>query len=206
MKYILLLICSFFFFSCTINKKQVIRKSIIKLDKSKTNIRDLIDINGYYTSDSTNMKHGGYIFFEDGSCASFGIKEDLIQNDLQTNLDKSIQKDKSGKWGIFWGVYTIQNDTIIIYSYDEPERLASLGLSEIRYKVINRQTIKQIFFKIRTADEEYDKGLYSPWRDDSDPLHFIPADSLPTSDNWLKKKKWIWQNESDWEEYMQNIK
>ena len=28
--------------------------------------------------------------------------------------------------------------------------------------------------------------------------HFMSADSLPSSDNWLKEKKWTWRNEQDW--------
>lgn len=206
MRIFILFFCVICFSSCVLGKKEVIRKSTIKLEGEKTNIRDLIDIDGYYTSDPANMKHGGYIFFEDGSWVYFFPKRGLTQSDIQTNLNKSIEKEKSGKWGIWWGVYTIVNDTIIIHNYDEPVRLARIGLSERRYKVINCQTIDYYYYKIRTADEEYDKGLVSPWLDAPVRLHFIPADSLPSSDNWLKKNKWIWHNESDWEEYMKRIK
>lgn len=46
--------------------------------------------------------------------------------------------------------------------------------------------------------------MESPWREGS-PLHFTPADTLPSSDNWLKENKWIWRNESDWKNYMQHV-
>lgn len=205
MKYIFLLFCSMFFLSCVSRKKEVINKSTIKLEGKKTSISDLIDIDGYYTSDPENMKYGGYIFFEDGSWAYFFKKSELTQFDLQTSLDQSIKKEKSGKWGD-WGVYTIQNDTIVVYSYDEPLRLAPWGLSEQRYKVIDRQTLQYVFYKSKIEDHEYNERHNNPWIDNPHYLYFIPADSLPSSDNWLKEKKWIWRNESDWNKYMQYIK
>jgi hypothetical protein len=58
------------------------------------------------------------------------------------------------------------------------------------------------------VDESYYQSLkdYSPWISNSVPLYFSPADSLPSSDCWLKEEKWIWRHESDWKAYMEKIK
>jgi len=118
----------------------------------------------------------------------------------------SIYKWKNGKgiqWGNNWGVYDIQNDTIIVHSYSKSGFLKAWELTEDRYKIIDRNSIKRIFFKVRTEDEYYKSN--SPWINVS-PIHFNPADSIPSSDNWLKENKWIWRNESDWKAYMDRIK
>lgn len=54
-------------------------------------------------------------------------------------------------------------------------------------------------------DEKYDKeNNISPWQDIVT-LRYTTIDSLPPSDNWLKEKKWIWRNESDWKDYKRKI-
>ena len=55
-------------------------------------------------------------------------------------------------------------------------------------------------------DETYYRDMnVSPWINGGY-LYFTPADSLPSSDCWLKEEKWIWRNEQDWKDYMERIK
>lgn len=185
-------------FSCASQKKEVVTKSTIKLEGKNTNIRDLIDIDGVYAYST--------MFFDDGTWVNFSMKEN--NNGKIDNLSDSIIQWKDGKtirWGNYWGVYTIQNDTIIVYSYDRPALLKGWGLDEIRYKIIDKQSILRVYDRsmLKSADDYY--KTHSPWRN-YPPIHFTPADSLPSSDNWLKENKWIWRNEADWKEYMDRIK
>jgi hypothetical protein len=192
-------------FSCVSQKKEIIAKSTIKLEGKNTNIRNLINIDGFYYFDPSNKRLGGIMFYDDGSWVYFHFKDSLSENKIKKNLTKSIINSGNRKqWGYSWGVYAIQNDTIIVYSYNRPAFLVSYDLSERRYKVINRESIKKVYVKgLLKSEDDYYK-THSPWID-SPQTDFIPADSLPSSDNWLKENKWIWRNESDWEDYMQHV-
>jgi len=194
-------------FSCAINKKEVIKRSTIKIEEISANIRNLIEIEGYYTVQN-NPNWGSYMFFEDGSFVYFHFKSGISDYEKQTNMSKAIEIWKSKKqvqWGTNWGVYSIQNDTIIVNSYDKPAFFKPMAINEMRYKIIDRNTIQRVYFRVnsKAADDYYKTN--SPWIDE-EPMYFTPADSLPSSDSWLKEEKWIWQNEQDWKEYMQKIK
>lgn len=204
-KYLIVFICLINCISCVSQKKEIVRKSTIKLEGKNTGIRDLIEIDGHYPL-SSDTSLGSIMFFDDGTWTYFHFKRDISQKVIKEDLTGSIKSwiDKGQvRWGFLWGVYKIKSDTIIVHSYDKPGFLKAWGLSEDKYKVIDRQTIKRVFFKIRTDDDYY--KTHSPWIDE-DSLHFISADSLPSSDNWLKENKWIWHNEADWKKYMDKIK
>lgn len=206
MKKILIILLCTISFSC-ISQKEVINRSTIKLGETNTNIRNLIKIDGYFPV-SSNLRYGAIMFFEDGTWVYFGINTNLSEDEIKKNLSRSViswDKKKKNQWGTYWGVYSIQNDTIIVHSYNRPALLNPLATNEIRYKVMDKSTIREIYFRInsKAADEYYE--THSPWID-KEPMHFTPADTLPSSDNWLKEKKWIWHNESDWIEYIQKIK
>lgn len=202
--YILLFCC----ISCISQKKEVIAKSSIKLEGKNTNIRNLLDINGYYalTPDQKNL--GNIMFFEDGSWVYFHFERDATDSDIKNNLSKSIDSwcdNKLIRWGNNWGVYTIKNDTVILHNYDKGSLWGnSWSLSESRCKIIDRRTIKNIYSKSLMKLHESSYKENSPWLDGVS-SHFIPADSLPSPDCWLKEEKWIWRNESDWKDYMKKI-
>jgi hypothetical protein len=196
---LLFLIC---YFSCASQKKEIIAKSIIKLEGKNTNIRDLLGIDGYYHMPEypdSNCR----MFFEDGTWVDFSFKRNMSKNEIRANMFKSIVswiENKQLRMGSYWGVYRTQNDTIIVYVYEQGTLWRGWSLHEERYKVIDQKTIQRIYFKgLLKRDEDYD-----PWRV-RDNFHFTPADSLPSSDCWLKEEKWIWRHESDWKAYMQHV-
>lgn len=200
----ILITCSFF---CASQKKEIIAKSTIKLEGKNTNIRDLMEIDGYYIRPDY-PQYGNIMFFEDGTWVYFSFKRGLSENDKKENLIKSVEcwsENNQIRWGSYWGVYRIRNDTIRVHRYDKGSFWKGWSLSEERYKIINKKTIKRIYFRgILKADDSYYE-FNSPWIYDAD-LYFTPADSLPSSDNWLKEKKWIWRHERDWKAYMEKIK
>jgi hypothetical protein len=205
-KQLVLLLFFICYFSCASQRKEVIAKSTIKLERENTNIQDLINIDGYYTNPSTSQ-YGSYMFFKDGTWVYFHFQSGMSEKEKQTNMTKSVTnwiEDRQIQWGYYWGVYTIQNDTIIVHSYDKSALLKGWSLGENRYKSIDKNTIQRIYYRsiLKSADDYYKTN--SPWRDD-EPMRFTPADTLPSSDNWLKEKKWTWRNESDWRAYMQHV-
>jgi hypothetical protein len=197
-------------FSCALQKREIITKSTIKFEGKNTNIREFLEIDGYY---QTIDYPAGYclIFFEDGTYVSFSLKRDILENEIKANMSKSIKNwidDKQIRWGTYWGVYKIENDTLIVYYYDEGSFGKGWSFYETRYKIMNKTFILPIYSRGRLKpNEQYDENLnISPWIKNGSVFYFSPADSLPSSDCWLKEEKWIWRNEQDWENYMKMIK
>lgn len=208
-KHLTLFLFLLFLFSCALQKKEIITKSSFKLEGKNTNIRNLLDIDGYYTSIPDQKNLGGIMFFEDGSWVSFYFKINATDSDIRNNLSKSItrwEENKLTRWGTYWGVYTLKNDTILLHQYFKGTFWGNgWSVDESRFKIVDHQTIKYIYFKpLLKVDECYYHDR-SPWMDGA-VSHFVRTDSLPSSDCWLKEEKWIWSNESDWEAYMERIK
>ena len=197
----------------------------IKLEGKNTGIRDVLDIDGYYQSiDSAFPKRNGYtskrmndkslnctgmMFFEDGSCCSFRFKEGATENTKRENLSQAIyswEQKGQARWGS-WGVYKIDKDTIVVQTVTKAGWFSQpWSFSEYKYEIIDSHTLKYIYYKWLPADKHDTDNPYD--RSRSYPIfsEFIPADSLPSSDCWLKEEKWIWRNESDWKNYMEKIK
>ena len=184
--------------------KEVIAKSTIKFEGTNTDIRQIIEIDGYYT-DPDSPQSGSRMFFEDGSSVYFHFKEDVSENEKNDNMSKSVVswlENNQLSWGTYWGVYKIKGDTIVAYAYSRASFWVGWSFWEEKYKIINRTTIKRVYFKSRLRSSE--SSCKDPWIDEA-AYRFTPADTLPSSDCWLKEEKWIWRDESDWKEYMQMI-
>lgn len=208
MKYFIFIICLLFSFSCVSQKKDVITKSTIKFEGKNTNITDLVCIKGLFHS-SNYQSNENVIFFEDGTVIKFLSKEQIEKNQNIVNLSDPVYHSESKGRIRFLGqrgVYTVKNDTIITHMYGAPALLVGWLLDEERYKILDRKTIKKIYVKglLKAHEKYYKESGQSPWIDETI-MHFYPADTLPSSDNWLKENKWIWRNESDWKNYMQHV-
>jgi len=145
--YVLLFCC----FSCAPQKKEVIAKSTIKLEGKNTNIRDLLEIDGYYT-DIREEKHiDNVMFFEDGTYVwSFYFREELLADSIRKNMSKSIKtwiEDKQMRWGSYWGVYRISGDTIIGNYFENGTFWRGWSFVEERYKIVDRTTVKKYIGK-----------------------------------------------------------
>lgn len=206
MKKQIVILCLLFSYSCMSQKMNSLTEPIIQLVGKNTNIRDFLDIDGYYESDSTDLRKR--IFFGDGTYGPISFKDGATKSDIEKNMMKwilGIVDKKGNNWGSYyypgWGVYTIKSDTIFCQEFTESFILSSYYAK--RYKIIDRKTIELIYSK--SIKKDYKANYKNPWQG-SIILHFIPADSLPSSDCWLKEKKWIWRNESDWKNYKDRIK
>ena len=184
-------------FSCAPVKKEIIRKSTIKIEGVNNNIEKLIKINGYYSDLSYNA-NANLMFFADGTYVwQWQFNETATRDSISNNMTKSLRKWIEGgqvRWGSCWGVYRIEGDTIIGHSFTKRTLLTGWSFWEEKYKIIDSTTVQKISWKGLLKIYEDHKVTQRP----SQPAHFIPADSLPSSDNWLKEEKFIWRNELDW--------
>jgi hypothetical protein len=200
MKKIMIILSSLIFcLSCASQKKEIIAKSTIKLEGKNTNIRDLLEIDGVFNFST--------VFYEDGTWVNFSMEKN--DDDRINNLFNYVNtwiKGRQIRWGTNWGVYKIQNDTIITYSYNQGSLLVEWLLDEGRFKIIDRKTIKLIYAGelLDVYKRSKEERNVSPWIE-RDPIHFTPVDTLPPADCWLKEEKWIWRQESDWKAYMQHV-
>ena len=199
-KYVFLFLFLQITVSCT-SQKYVSSQSTIKLEGHNTNIREVLDIDGYYKN--YNFGCSNAMFFADGTYVRyFYFKEGATEEQIRTNMVEWIKWPE--KMGRMWGVYRIEDNVLIGQGYDKGF-FYGISMFEERYTIVDRTTLKQIYWKRKNKEDEKFPD-YDPWLNYDFSYHFIPADSLPNSDCWLKEKKWIWRNEQDWKDYMERIK
>jgi hypothetical protein len=196
-KQLVLFIVLFCCFSCASQKKEIIAKSTIKLEGRNTNIRDLIEVDGYYIQPN-HPQYGNIMFFEDGTWLYFFFKKDVSEDEIKADMSSAVS------WMESWGVYHVQNNTIIVNRYRKGSFWEVWFFSEDRYEVVDRETVLRISNRGLLKADESSNEIYGTSVNDT--FHFTPADSLPSSDCWLKEEKWIWRNESDWKAYLEHVK
>ena len=209
-KSLILFLCIIGSFSCVSQKKDVIAKSTIKFEGKNINLRELICTNGFYRYPNFQSNEN-IIFFEDGTFIKFISRKQIENNQQVVKLsDYANYMEYKGQTNLigYRGIYTIKQDTIIVHIYRPPTLLVAWSLDEEQYKVIDQKTIKRISIRglLKTDEEYYKESGRSFWIKDEENMHFIPVDSLPASDDSLKKYKWMWRNESDWKAYMERVK
>jgi hypothetical protein len=207
-KQIILIIFSLITMSCVSQKREVISKSTIKLEGKSTHISDLININGYYSKANCKKCNSiaGIMFFDDGIWVDFRFKKDVTEEEIKINMWENVARGLDHKntirWGENWGIYEIHNDTIIVSIFGYGYIMGDFWIEQ-RYKILDRNNIQLVYAKsLLKKDENNDE---SPWMEPFN-YQFISADSLPSSDCWIKEQKWTWRNESDWKAYMERIK
>jgi hypothetical protein len=189
-------------------KKEIIAKSTIKLEGKNTTIRDLIEIDGYYSKANCKKCNtiAGIMFFDDGIWVDFRFKKDVTEDEIKTNMWKNVASGldykRTIRWGENWGIYEIHNDTIIVSIFGYAYIMGDF-LVEQRYKVLDRNNIQLVYAKSLLKKDE--KNAESPWMEPFN-YQFISAYSLPSSDCWIKEQQWTWRNEQDWRDYMERIK
>lgn len=170
--------------------------SYLKFDNKPNKTNGLFNINGYYTLAKNNKNTVCFMFFEDGSFANH------IFFDEENNIRG---------FSLYRGLYKLFGDTIKTQIMFKGVGLTGSSYSEEWYKIVDKNTLKLIYFgMVTTTDDfrsknylkEYDiaKFYASPY------AKFIPLDSIPHFDNVLKKDKFFWEDEKDWKEYMDSLK
>lgn len=193
-----ILLCLISLYACS-DKEYMQRFADIRYTRGATPIQD-IQTNGFYAETDKGSDNYVLIFYNDGTFVSTFLryKLDSLMTAKPINLNKAVQRwgRKSRHWGQSYGLYKIAKDTIYVTQYD---RFAwYYDITKYKYKIIDSENILLCFCEIPSLKQR-DHHIYEM----NVKLTYVPADSIPSPDNgFLKKKKWYWEDESDWEEYM----
>ncbi len=176
-------------------------------DGRNTGIERILNIDGYYKSKTLykgvrydSQKNPIYydvstdiIFYKDGIFGyNFNIPED-------TNYQPA---------SVYQGLYTFSSDTIKTQYLNKPSYMAPWEAWEVWYLVVSRSEIKEIRkFPIHEMSKSdwinfYDYGV--------DKMHdsyiFTSNSKIYNSESWLKKEKWFWCNEKDYQNFLDSLR
>ena len=196
--------------SCASVPKEIKQKFGICYTGKETDIESHIDINGYYTSGGQDCM----IFFKDGIVATFIFENrEIHTSDTCINLLHAITRMYKNKphisFGYLQGMYWIEGDTIKIRFLGQTGgSLTPWFFHESWCKIVDRQTLKYIYLKPLLDMDADTVQTVEEWQSNTKRslVRFHCADSIPSSDCWLKEEKWFWCNEQDWKNYMEKIK
>ena len=229
MRKLLLLVICFFLTGCVyLIPYRSIKKGFDCYEGKSTNLHSLINIQGYYYyndvekyGNKTFEQQNVIIFFEDGTwCFTVGDYRWLTGENGKKSINTFFKKvvdepnSKCAKYfyGIrnWWGIYTIREDTIIAQETSNTSTFTPVFDSFVKmFKIVDCNTLIELYFS--SIGDNFPTMVISEKNENSfeknKKYHFIPTDTLPSSNNlWLKKKKWFWCNEEDWKDYMKKIK
>lgn len=214
-KFITLLATVFLSIACVGQKVSNYIKDHVtnRYDCKQTNIRSLIDIDGYYTvqevyrvcfgppqnricRDTTEIN---FLFYEDGTFLYnfYDVDADYPGNTL-AYLER-ISKGKGAEYfynRFYWGIYRIHGDTIIAqYVFNEPNT-TNRDAWEDKFLVKDRTTIVKLWSeprnlfrlsnpKKRAVSDRMAKRLVLP-------ATYRPSPYIPAPNSWLKKEEWVY--------------
>lgn len=178
------------------------KKLTICYDAKPTNLESKINTKGYYQSTDIWWNTSSYgktynprwdtskfniLFFNDGICAYGFHSWKYTEEKYLATISKIPDAEISS---LYKGLYQVIGDTIKIQVINDCRGAAPTWMgAEILYKIIDRNTIKHLGEKQLHNNNGYNESEVT---DNNTRLaHFMPADSLPTSNIWLKKKKWF---------------
>ncbi len=98
------------------------------------------------------------------------------------------------------GAYTRLGDTIIAQSYNYKFRLTAYSGREHWFLKMDSSTLQLIDVKL-LGDQlttPFDRSRYTS-------VKFLDTDTLPDCNCWVKKYKWMWDQEEDWRKYQESI-
>lgn len=188
-------------------------KDLSKWQESKffygksTGIGRLINADGYWLcEDSITISptsSDAIIFYDDGTMGNFYFKKHKNDKGVvcprgMPGIDLKKELDEKEDWS-FGGCYDCISDTICADTYSI--HCYWWDLIKLRFEIVNRDTIKLVSRRVYSSDE------IGEWIDEGIYYVFVPTKSLPSPNKVsIKRKKWIWDNESDWNAYKQKDK
>lgn len=191
--------------------KKIKQKITFCYDGKPTGLDTLIKINGFYQTMDIWWNDAGYgksfdpkkdtnyinfIFSNDGICGyHFWGTADTAKKNLEARAKNLKNNDFPG---LYKGVYKVFSDTIKIQVINDCRWAMPTWMGkEIWYKIIDLHTLKLIGYKNLNNNK-----LLHPEKKESPKLaYFIPVDTIPSSDIWLKKKKWFWCDRKQYEKW-----
>lgn len=201
---LIIFVCIIVICACS-DKEYIQRFADIKYKGVDMEVKEF-RIDGFYVESNKleidSLYHVVPIFYKDGTCVISFIKPDFypLKKDKPINLSEEVLKWgwESQHWGERQGLFKINSDTIYVTVYDRDKW--SIVIDRYKFKIIDSEHILLCLYerpRMKSKDDYSEKVNIE--------YTFVPADSIPIPDNdYLKKKKWFWENESDWKHYMES--
>jgi hypothetical protein len=176
-------------------------------NEEKTDIKELINIDGYFVMGTPSSSSLAFMFYEDGSFLYefFDVDEERrkagnpnISLYFQEIINDSTGKISSSFYKWFkWGLYIVEGDTIKAQYVNNPLSISpNWNAWEVWYKVINRNTIVEIY---STPIHYMSESDWENWEKNKKqrektivPAKFIPVGEKPIPNFWLKEEDWFW--------------
>jgi hypothetical protein len=177
-------------------------------DGVDTGLDTMLNIDGYYDfvpNDSPDS-HFRTMFYKDGtyvSCYNFHSSNHTSIENIHNHPEALYWFHKNNEWGR----YTISGDTIKAQAiechiWDKP---SNVYFFEVWYKIIDTNTIVGIYPPLSPIRYPVDFKEKNYRRRFCVPAKFTPVPERPSSDCFLKKRKWFWCNENEWKAYKRKI-
>ncbi len=192
--------------------------------KNSVNNHARLKHNGYYIQELTFIIHhfkgsdweiierkssNNFIFFENGIFL-FGISDrnefrvlggtsdlDLYFQELSYSPEETMRFHNSD----YWGLYYVSNDTIRTQYINHPSWNMPWNAIEQIFVVDDQGKLNSI--KTRVLGITNTNIIPSHTELIRHPAEYIPLETLPSSDAWLKREKWFWCDEDEWRTYME---
>lgn len=166
----------------------------------ETGLDHIIELNGYYSFTSKYIRNVGFpaiqqedtllfycVFFKDG-----------------TFLYHYFPSAGGGDWG----TYVVKNN-LVKGQFIEPPGGMSWTKGEAWFQIIDKRTIKQLYFKNKESitEQEVIKSHLEGKDEDTSLGKFVPYDNLPDPNkSWLKKREWFWCSKEEYKVWKKKSK
>ena len=100
----------------------------------------------------------------------------------------------------YWGLYSVHDDTIITQYINYPSWNMPWNATEQIFVFDEQGKLNSI--QTRALGITNTNIIPSRTELIRHPAEYIPLETLPSSDAWLKREKWFWCDESEWRAYM----
>jgi hypothetical protein len=182
-----------------------------RFEGRNTGLSDKINIHGYYRYSfpdkvyyTTDTFFQNVMFYEDGTfIINLGVSGYKNDQDYFTSVIKKGKEDVFYSGGSDWGVYSISEDTIKAQYVWYPYKFTPWYTGEVWYLIKDKNSIQLILFKsdinqpVAEAKLRHDSYVKS-----ATVATFHPLNHIPPPYGWLKKEKFFWRSEDDWNRYM----
>lgn len=176
-------------------------------NEKETNIKELINTEGYFVLGTSSTSSLYFMFYEDGTFLYefFDIDEERRKAGIpnvslyfQEVINDDTGKVSSSFYNWFkWGLYIVEGDTIKAQYVNNPLSISpNWNAWEVWYNVIDRNTLIEIYYNPIHYMSESDLKNWEKNKIQRKktivPAKFIPVDEKPIPNCWSKQESWFW--------------
>ena len=156
---------------------------------------------GYYTQSRHNsfeIHTKVLVLYDNGIAATYYINPEKQSIGMTDFSQVVLRPDKKSDGALYVGLYKKSHDTLYVNLYRK-DLLAGLELYRHYFRIVNSDSL--FCFRIDAPQQVFD-GEITAW-DEKMGYNFVMAKNLQKPhDHFLRKREWMWENSTDWKEYM----